>query len=143
MIGRRLNGVFGAVVAGSLMLSSTAATAATPAPAQVDPWAVLTVMSGGAPAAAMCGSSAAAATAATAAATAQAPGGCILPVADVPPPVPVAQAVPVAGPPPSGEISPLFFALAAIVAGTAAYLFTTGGGQNSVPNIPITPISPA
>src|SRR3954447_3155251 len=108
MVGRRMKGVLGAVVAGSMMLSSTAAFASAPAPAQVDPWAVLTAMSGGAPAAAICGASAAAA------ASAQAPGGCVLPVVDVVPPVPVAEAVP---PPPmvgGGGISPLFFALAAL-----------------------------
>ena len=79
---------FGAVLAGSLLLSSTAAVAAAPAPVQqADPWAVLTAMSDGAPAAAMCG-------AAAAAANAQAPGGCVLPVIDATPPVPVAEAVP-------------------------------------------------
>ncbi len=129
MVGRRLNGVFGAVVAGSLMLSSTAAIASAPAPAQLDPWAVLTAMSGGAPAAAMCGSAAAAAT------TAQAPGGCVLPVADAPPPPPVAETVP---PPPlvatgGGEISPLFFALAAIAVGAGIYLLVSGNGHSNSP----------
>jgi hypothetical protein len=134
MIGRRLSGVFGAVVASSLMLSSTAAVAAAPAPAQLDPWAVLTAMSGGAPAAAMCGSSAATATAGTAAATAQGPGGCVLPVVDAPPPVPVAEAVP----PPEvvtggGGISPLFFALAAIAVGAGIYLLVSGNGHANSP----------
>src|SRR5438270_7613439 len=112
----RLKGVVGAVIAGSLMLSSTAAIAAAPAPVQqVDPWAVLTAMSGGAPAAAMCGSAAAAA-------TTQAPGGCVLPVTDVVPPPPVVEAVP---PPPVAAggvgISPLFIALIAIAAGIGIF----------------------
>lgn len=127
MMGRRMKGVFGAVVAGSLMLSSTAAFASAPAPAQVDPWAVLTAMSGGAPAAAICGSSAAAA------ASAQAPVGCVLPVVDAPPPVPVAEAVP---PPPmvgGGEISPLFFALAALAIGAGVYLLVSGNGHANSP----------
>ena len=56
--GSRVVGVF---VAGSLVFSSTAAVAATPsAPPQADPWAVLSVMSGGASAAAVCGAAAAA-----------------------------------------------------------------------------------
>ena len=133
MIGRRLNGVFGAVVAGSLMLSSTAAIAAAPAPAQLDPWAVLTAMSGGAPAAAMCGSSAATATAGAAAATAQGPGGCVLPVADAPPPVPVAEAVPPPEVVTGGGISPLFFALAAIAVGAGIYLLVSGHGHSNSP----------
>jgi hypothetical protein len=127
MVGRRMKGVLGAVVAGSMMLSSTAAFASAPAPAQVDPWAVLTAMSGGAPAAAICGASAAAA------ASAQAPGGCVLPVVDVVPPVPVAEAVP---PPPmvgGGGISPLFFALAALAVGAGVYLLASGHGHANSP----------
>ena len=128
MVGRRMRGVLGAVVAGSLMLSSTAAFASAPAPAQVDPWAVLTAMSGGAPAAAICGSSAAAA------ASAQGPGGCVLPVVDAAAPPPVAEAVP----PPvvggvGGEISPLFFALAAIAIGGGIYLLVSGNGHANSP----------
>lgn len=126
MMGRRMKGVFGAVVAGSVMLSSTAAFASAPAPAQVDPWAILTAMSGGAPAAAVCGSAAAAA------AGAQAPNGCVLPVTDAPPPAPVAEAVPppVVG---GGEISPLFFALAALAVGAGAYFLVSGNGHSNSP----------
>jgi hypothetical protein len=128
MVGRRMKNVLGAVVAGSLMLSSTAAIASVPAPAQVDPWAVLTAMSGGAPAAAICGSAAAAA------ANAQASGGCVLPVVDAPPPPLVVQTVP----PPvvatsGGEISPLFFALAAIAVGAGIYLLVSGNGHANSP----------
>ena len=122
-----VKGVLGAFVAGSLMLSSTAAVAAAPAAVQqVDPWAVLTAMSDGAPAAAMCGA------AATAAAS-QAPGGCVLPVSDVPPPPPVAEAVPppvVGG---GGGISPLFIALIAIAAGIGIFLAVNESGNANSP----------
>ena len=130
----RLKGILGVVAAGSFMLSSTAAVASTSSPAQqVDPWAVLTAMSGGAPAAAMCG--------AAAAAGAQAPGGCVLPVVDAPPPVPVTEAVapppvPVAG----TGINPLWLALAAIVVGVGIYAFAQKGGENTTgPFVPISP----
>src|SRR5437870_12537979 len=112
----RLKGVLGVVTACSLMLSSTAALASTPAPVQqVDPWAVLTAMSGGAPAAAMCG-------AAAAAATAQGPGGCVLPVTDAPPPPPMSEAVPPPVAAGGATISPLFIALLAIAAGAGICL---------------------
>ena len=119
---------FGAVLAGSLLLSSTAAVAAAPAPVQqADPWAVLTAMSDGAPAAAMCG-------AAAAAANAQAPGGCVLPVTDATPPVPVAETVP---PPVVGGggagISPLFIALIAIAAGIGIFLAVNNSGNANSP----------
>jgi hypothetical protein len=117
----------GAVLAGSLLLSSTAAVAAAPAPVQqADPWAVLTAMSDGAPAAAMCGSSAAAA-------NAQATGGCVLPVTDAPPPVPVAETVP---PPVVGGgagINPLFIALIAIAAGIGIFLAVNNSGNANSP----------
>ena len=123
----RLKGVLGVVAAGSFLLSSTVAVAA-PAPVQqVDPWAVLTAMSGGAPAAAMCGAS-------EAAASAQAPGGCVLPVGDAPPPPPVVEAVP----PPAvegggGGISPLFIALLAIAAGVGIFLAVNDSGNANSP----------
>jgi hypothetical protein len=125
----RLKGLLGAVAAGSLMLSSTAAMASTPAPVQqVDPWAVLTAMSGGAPAAAMCG-------AAAAAAAAQAPTGCVLPVLDAAPPPPPPQTVEVVPPPPvgGGGISPLFIALLAIAAGVGIFLAVNGNGSANSP----------
>jgi hypothetical protein len=123
MTGRRFSSVFGAVVAGSLMLSSTAAVAAAAAPVQqADPWAVLTAMSGGAPAAAMCGSAAAAG--------AQAPAGCVLPVSDVPPPpVPPPAVVPAGG----ASINPLFIALLAIAAGVGLFLAANESGNANSP----------
>jgi hypothetical protein len=128
MVAYRLKGILGAVAAGSMILSSTAAVASAPAPVQqVDPWAVLTAMSGGAPAAAMCG-------AAAAAASAQTPGGCVLPVVDAPPPpVQTVEAVP---PPPvegGAGISPLFIALLAIAAGIGIYLAVHDSGRGNSP----------
>ena len=121
----RLNGLFGAVVAGSMLLGSTAAVAAAPAPVQQpDPWAVLTAMSQGAPAAAMCGSAAAAG--------AQGNAGCVLPVTDAPPPPPPAEVPPpvVGG---GGGISPLFIALIAIAAGIGIFLAVNNSGNANSP----------
>src|SRR5690348_16082354 len=80
MVVSRHRGVIGVLIAGSMLFSSTGAVAATAAPAyQPDPWAVLSVMSGGASAVAVCG-------AAATAAAAQAPGaGCVLPQVDAAP----------------------------------------------------------
>src|SRR5438094_5881497 len=65
MASKAFKGVVGACIAGSMLFSSTAAMASVPARAQqVSPWAALSVLSGGAPAAAICGSTAAAAVAA-------------------------------------------------------------------------------
>ena len=122
-----VKGILGVVAAGSILLSSTAAVASAPAPVQqVDPWAVLSAMSSGAPAAAICG-------AAAAAATAQAPGGCVLPVVDAPPPpVQTVEAVP---PPPEpvaagAGISPLLIGLLAIAAGIGILLAVSHGNGN-------------
>jgi hypothetical protein len=126
----RMRGLLGACLAGSLMLSSTAAIAAPAAPQQLDPWGVLAAMSGGAPAAAVCGSAAGAA-----AAAAQAPvTGCVLPVVDAPPPVPAAQAappplVPAVGP----DLSPLLLGLGALAAAVGFYLVLH---NNHHPNSP-------
>ena len=71
-----------AMVASALVVTSTGAVAATSTPSapttqQVNPWAALTALSAGAPAAALCGGAAAAA------AAAQGPApGCVLPVVD-------------------------------------------------------------
>jgi len=127
MASRRLSGFLGAVVASSLMLSSTAAVAAAQAPVQqADPWAVLTAMSQGAPAAAMCGSAAAAG--------AQGSAGCVLPVSDAPPPPPPGEV-----PPPvvaeggGASINPLFIALIAIAAGVGIFLAVNDNGNANSP----------
>lgn len=116
--------MIGALVAGAMIFSSTAAIAqAAPPMTQPDPWAALTAMNGGASAAAVCGAAAAAAAAAVQPAT-----GCVLPQMDV---VPVAQTPPpqpIPVPPVEAAaggglgISPLLLALAAIAAGVALYL---------------------
>ena len=107
------------LIAGSLIFSSSAAVASEPI-RQLDPWAVLAAMSGGAPAAAMCGA------APSAAAVRASPGGCVLPVVDDAPvagtvPSPAAavpfQAAPLV-------IAPLLFALGAVAAGVGAFLAT-------------------
>jgi hypothetical protein len=122
MAGVRMNRLIAAVLAGSLVMSSTAAVASTApaAPVQVSPWAALTGLTAGAPAATLCGAAAAAAATQTPA------GGCVLPVIDTPPPVaeaappPVAPMAPVVVP--AGyAVSPLFLALGALVAGSLAY----------------------
>lgn len=130
--------VASAVVSLSLIATSTAAAASAPPPvtpaAQFDPWAVLSVMSGGAPAAAVCGSAAAAA-------TAQPAGGCVLPQVGVAPPVPVET--PAAVPPPVAVYAagmptppiPVLLVWAAVLA-TMVYLATKSNHH------PV-PISPA
>lgn len=121
----RCRGALGALIAGSMLFSSTGAIASV-APAstyQLDPWAVLSVMNGGASAVAACG-------AAAAAVAAQAPGGgCVLPQVDAAPPVaqnPPPQPIPVPPVEPASSgfglgISPLLLALVAIAAGVGLY----------------------
>jgi hypothetical protein len=108
----------GALAATSLMMSSTVAVASSPAPVpEVDPWAVLSAMSGGAPAAAMCGSAAAAAAAGT-----QSPTGCVLPVMDAAAPPPVQAPPPIPAVAEGGGISPLILGLLAVAAAVGIYL---------------------
>jgi hypothetical protein len=119
----RLGPIIGILAASSLFVSSTGAVAATSASAipQVNPWAALTAMSGGAPAAVFCG--AAAAAAAAQAAT----GGCVLPQVDQPvtaagPPPPTPVPVPPVEPATAGfGIDPLILGLGALAAGALVY----------------------
>jgi hypothetical protein len=131
-------GVIGALIAGSMIFSSTGAIAAvTPAPApQADPWAVLSVMSGGASAVAVCGAAAAAA------AAAQPAPGCVLPQVDVAPPPPTTagalpqQPIPVPPVEPAGAglgISPLLIGLAALAAGIGLYFALRHHGNGNSP----------
>lgn len=128
MANKGFRGWVGACVAGSLILSSSAAGAATTAiDHQVNPWAALTAMSGGAPAAALCG--AAATTAAM-----QAPTGCVLPVMDAAPPPPVSAApvpVPVEAVAPSAGVSPLILGILAIALVVGAAIALSGHHGNS------------
>jgi hypothetical protein len=124
----RSKGFVAVLVAGSLCFSSTAAMASAPAP-QINPWAALTGLSGGAPAAALCGAAAVAA-----AAQAAAPG-CLLPVVDAapvptaPPPMPVA--VPPVEPVGGGfAINPLILALGAVAAGALIYFLIHNNKDN-------------
>jgi len=128
MASKGLKRVIGGFVAGSLMMSSTVAIASTPAPVQqVDPWAVLSAMSGGAPAAAMCGAAAAAA------AAAQGPTGCVLPVTDAVPPPPPAPPPPVPVAASGGGISPLILGLLALAAGVGIFLAVHNHGHGNSP----------
>lgn len=131
MASHGFRGVFGAVIAGSLVFSSSAAVAATTTAApQVNPWAVLSVMSGGAPAAAMCG-------AAATAAAAQSPTGCVLPVADVAPPPPVSAPppppLPVEAAAPGLGISPILLGLLALAAVVGAAVALSGHHHGNSP----------
>ena len=127
----RSSPLIGVLVAGSLLVSSTGAAAATTASVpQVNPWAALTAMSGGASAAALCGAAAVAAAAQTAA------PGCVLPVVDAPvvavntpppTPVPVPPVDPVGG---TFGFNPLLLALGALAAGALIYFLVKGGGDD-------------
>ena len=93
-----------------------ASASAIASPARtISPMVALSIFGSQASAAALCGSSAMT-TAASAAATAQAPvGGCVLPVVDAPPPVPVAEAAPLLVPAATGfGITPILLGLAGI-----------------------------
>lgn len=123
----------GVLVAGSMFGSSSVAVAARSAApaAQVNPWAALTALSGGAASATLCSAAAATAT------VAQAPGGCVLPVLDAAPPVvdagpPPPVPVPALAAPSSFGISPILLGLAAVAAGVGLYLaLRDKGGPNS------------
>lgn len=133
MASSRYKAFVGVFIAGSMVFSSTAAVAAgTPASApQVNPWAALTAMSGGAPAAALCGAAAAAA------ASAQAPGGCVLPTLDVAPPVAQTappQPIPVPPVEPAGVglgFNPLLLALGALAAGALLFFLVRNNNNDS------------
>ena len=131
MAGSVFRRVVSLCAAGSLAFGSTAASAAaTVAIPQASPWAVLTAMSSGAPAAIMCG------TAASASASQAPAGGCVLPALDpvaAAPAAPAAPAVPVAVAAPAGGagISPLLLGLLAIAAGVGIFAAAGGGGNKA------------
>jgi len=123
----RSSRLVGALIAGSLMISSTGAVAATTSHSvpQINPWAALTAMSGGAPAAALCG-------AAAVAAAAQTGAGCVLPVAAAPPtPVPVPPVEPVGG---GFGIDPLLLALGALAVGALIYFLVHNNNDDNNDN---------
>ena len=109
----------------ALAMCSTPALASAStsmASSQISPMVALSVFGSEASAAALCGSAVSAASVSSAAA-AQAPiGGCVLPVVDAPPPVPVAYSAPL--PVPNGiGIAPILLALAGIAI-FSALIFT-------------------
>jgi hypothetical protein len=128
-------GLVSVLAAGSLFVSSTGAVAAvssspTVVPAtQINPWAALSAMSGGASAAALCGAAAVTAAAPTA-------GSCVLPVTDnvapvaqsTPPPQPIP--VPPVEAPSSFAFDPLLLALGALAAGALIYFLVHGNNNN-------------
>jgi len=135
MTSSRVNGFVGILIAGSMIVSSSAAGAQTAMPVsdQGNSWAALSLLAGGAPAAALCGSAAVAA--------AQAPAGhCVLPAVDTAAaPPPVEAAVAPAPPPVETGVNPLIFALGAIALGAAIYLLSRGHGRGTFifpPNSP-------
>ena len=132
MSGMRLSSVLGLVTAGSVLLSSTMATASPTRITQPDPLAVLTVMSGGAPAAVLCGAAAAAA-----ATAAQPSTGCVLPQVDVapvaaagPPPQPIPVPPVEAAGSPLG-FDPLMLGIAALAGGLGLYFLLKGHHHNN------------
>ena len=112
---------------------ASASAVATPAPA-ISPMVALSIFGSQASVAALCGSSATA-TAASAAATAQAPaGGCVLPVVDAPPPLPVAQAPFVPAPASGGfGLTPILLGLAGIAILAALILSQNDDNDNDPP----------
>ncbi len=134
MRGSVLRPFVGILAVSSLFFSSTGAVAATSSNAipKINPWAALAAMSGGAPAAALCGGAAAVG-------AAQAPaGGCVLPQVDqAPPAAQSAPPTPVPVPPtePAGVgfgIDPLILGAGAVAAGVLAYfLFIKKDNNNN------------
>lgn len=121
----------GLAAATSMLLGSTASAAELPSQA-VNPWGVLSAMSGGAPTAAVCGSAAAA--------TAVPVNGCVLPAADVPAIPPQANApmaVAPAGMVGGYGVTPMILGLLALAAGVG-FLFLVKGHDhgNVVPTSP-------
>ena len=124
------------MIAGSLMLSSTAANAS----ATISPWAALSAFGTQSSRDAACGTAVAAGAAAAAAAQGAA-SGCVLPVTDPapPPPPPVVQNIPVPPPPVESAgggfgISPLVLALGALALGGLIYLLVNDDDDEASPD---------
>ncbi|WP_309603065.1 hypothetical protein [Sphingomonas sp.] len=103
---------------------------------QISPMVALSIFGSQASASALCG--AAVTSSASAAATAQAPvGGCVLPVVDAPPPLPVAEAAPIAPLPAAGVgITPILLGLAGIAI-LAALIASQGSGNDNNPPVSV------
>ena len=136
MISRLMSVAAGA----SMLLCTTAVSAAAPRAPQLDPLAVFSAMSSSTSAAILCGASTASASAAAGVATQVPTGGCVLPVVDEAaaaalPPQPIAVApVEAVG---ALALSPLFLLLGAVVAAAVVYAVASGGGGGN--NNPVSP----
>lgn len=123
----------------SVALCATPALATAsvaPAPTAINPMVALSIFGSQASAAALCGSSATT-VAASAAATAQAPaGGCVLPVVDAPPPLPVVEPAPFVPPPVAASgfgLTPILLGLAGIAVLAALILSQDNDNDNNPP----------
>lgn len=115
---------------------SLASASAIATPQAINPMVALSIFGSQASAAALCGSSATAA-AASAAATAQGPaGGCVLPVVDAPPPLPVVEPAPFVPPPVASSgfgLTPILLGLAGIAILAALILSQDNDNDNDAP----------
>ncbi len=134
MLGRVSKTMITAGAAMSLLASPSFATAAAPA-RSISPIVALSIFGSQASATALCGASATT-VAAGAAASAQAPvGGCVLPLVDAPPPIPVAEPVPVGQPMASSGfgIAPVLLGLAGIAILAALIAGSNDDNDNDPP----------
>ena len=121
-----------AVIAGlALCFSPTIASAAVTSAPTLNPLIAVGVFGSAASAQAACGAATSAAAAAGAAAVAQGQPGCVLPVVDAPPPVPVSEAPPAVLPPAGGGIgiAPILLGLLGIAALVAVLAKGDGGDE--------------
>jgi hypothetical protein len=129
------------IIASVALVTSSTAVAVVAAPANsqqpASPWAILTLTSGGSPAAVVCGTAAAAA-------TAQSSAGCVLPTLDTAP-VPVSSA---SAPPASAYVMPAAGGITGevlpflLMFGLIAIALTTSGPSGASSLNTTTPNSP-
>lgn len=129
-------GVAFALIASPALASASAATA----PARtISPMIALSIFGSQASATALCGASATT-VAASAAAAAQAPaGGCVLPLVDAPPPVPISEPLPIAQPIAASSgigITPILLGLAGIAI-LAALIASSGDDNDNDPPVSV------
>ena len=130
-------GVTLALMSGPALASASAVFSSSPR--TISPMVALSIFGSQASATALCGASATN-VAASAAATAQAPGGgCVLPLVDAPPPVPIAESLPLAQPiaaSPGFGITPILLGLAGIAI-LAAFVASSGNGNDNDPPVSV------
>ena len=128
-------GVTLALMSGPALASASAVSSS---PRTISPMVALSIFGSQASATALCGASAT--NVAVSAATAQAPGGgCVLPLVDAPPPVPVAETLPLAQPiaaSPGFGITPILLGLAGIAI-LAAFVASSGNGNDNDPPVSV------